>query len=114
MIFSFFGMRGLTRAQASTGWPSAPGKVIKSSVEREESSYEAQILYEFTLAGTTYNGNRVAYGDYGSDRPTHARRIVNLTDWVAASGRPRYPGYLPYYVLARHIPLRISQPGWEP
>lgn len=25
-------------------------------------------------------------------------RIVNLTDWVAASGRPRYRGYLPYYV----------------
>ena len=25
-------------------------------------------------------------------------RIVNITDWVAASGRPRYPGFLPYYV----------------
>jgi NAD(P)-dependent dehydrogenase (short-subunit alcohol dehydrogenase family) len=25
-------------------------------------------------------------------------RIVNTTDWVAASGRPRYEGYLPYYV----------------
>lgn len=25
-------------------------------------------------------------------------RIVNLSDWVAASGRPRYPGYLAYYV----------------
>jgi NAD(P)-dependent dehydrogenase (short-subunit alcohol dehydrogenase family) len=25
-------------------------------------------------------------------------RIVNFSDWVAASGRPRYPGYLPYYV----------------
>ena len=25
-------------------------------------------------------------------------RIVNFTDWIAASGRPRYPGYLPYYV----------------
>lgn len=25
-------------------------------------------------------------------------RIINFTDWVAASGRPRYPGYLPYYV----------------
>jgi NAD(P)-dependent dehydrogenase (short-subunit alcohol dehydrogenase family) len=24
-------------------------------------------------------------------------RIVNFTDWVAASGRPRYTGYLPYY-----------------
>lgn len=25
-------------------------------------------------------------------------RIVNFTDWVAASRRPRYVGYLPYYV----------------
>lgn len=24
--------------------------------------------------------------------------IVAFADWVAASGRPRYPGYLPYYV----------------
>ncbi len=25
-------------------------------------------------------------------------RIVNFADWVARSGRPRYAGYLPYYV----------------
>jgi NAD(P)-dependent dehydrogenase (short-subunit alcohol dehydrogenase family) len=25
-------------------------------------------------------------------------RIVTFADWVAASGRPRYTGYLPYYV----------------
>jgi NAD(P)-dependent dehydrogenase (short-subunit alcohol dehydrogenase family) len=25
-------------------------------------------------------------------------RIINFSDWVAASGRPRYPGYLPYDV----------------
>ncbi len=25
-------------------------------------------------------------------------RIVNCSDWVAASGRPRYRGFLPYYV----------------
>src|SRR5581483_6943337 len=25
-------------------------------------------------------------------------RIVNFSDWVARSGRPRYPGYLAYYV----------------
>jgi NAD(P)-dependent dehydrogenase (short-subunit alcohol dehydrogenase family) len=25
-------------------------------------------------------------------------RIVNFSDWVAKSGRPRYRGYLPYYV----------------
>ncbi len=25
-------------------------------------------------------------------------RIINFADWVAASARPRYPGYSPYYV----------------
>lgn len=25
-------------------------------------------------------------------------RIINFGDWIAASGRPRYRGYLPYYV----------------
>lgn len=30
-------------------------------------------------------------------------RIVNFTDWIAASGRPRYPGFLPYYVAKRGV-----------
>jgi NAD(P)-dependent dehydrogenase (short-subunit alcohol dehydrogenase family) len=30
-------------------------------------------------------------------------RIVNFSDWVAASGRPRYAGYLPYFVAKRAI-----------
>ncbi|HEY7499205.1 MAG TPA: SDR family oxidoreductase [Vicinamibacterales bacterium] len=30
-------------------------------------------------------------------------RIVNFSDWVAASGRPRYRGYLPYYVAKRGV-----------
>ena len=25
-------------------------------------------------------------------------RIINFSDWVAASGRPRYKGYVAYYV----------------
>jgi len=25
-------------------------------------------------------------------------RIINFADWIVASARPRYPGYLPYYV----------------
>jgi NAD(P)-dependent dehydrogenase (short-subunit alcohol dehydrogenase family) len=30
-------------------------------------------------------------------------RIINFTDWVAASGRPRYKGYVPYYVAKRGV-----------
>jgi NAD(P)-dependent dehydrogenase (short-subunit alcohol dehydrogenase family) len=32
-----------------------------------------------------------------------AGRIVNFSDWVAASGRPRYTGYVPYYVAKRGV-----------
>ena len=30
-------------------------------------------------------------------------RIVNFADWVAASGRPRYPGFLSYFVAKRAV-----------
>ena len=30
-------------------------------------------------------------------------RIVNFADWIAASGRPRYPGFLAYYVAKAGI-----------
>jgi NAD(P)-dependent dehydrogenase (short-subunit alcohol dehydrogenase family) len=30
-------------------------------------------------------------------------RIVNFSDWIASSGRPRYEGYLPYYVAKRGV-----------
>jgi pteridine reductase len=35
-------------------------------------------------------------------RATHGH-IVLFSDWVAASGRPRYRGYLPYYVAKRAV-----------
>jgi NAD(P)-dependent dehydrogenase (short-subunit alcohol dehydrogenase family) len=30
-------------------------------------------------------------------------RIINFSDWVARSGRPRYPGFVPYYVAKTGI-----------
>ncbi|MEO5894190.1 MAG: SDR family oxidoreductase [Vicinamibacterales bacterium] len=36
-------------------------------------------------------------------RRTGAGRIVNFADWVAASGRPRYTGLLPYFVAKRAV-----------
>jgi NAD(P)-dependent dehydrogenase (short-subunit alcohol dehydrogenase family) len=36
-------------------------------------------------------------------RRARGGRIVNFTDWVAASGRPRYKGYLPYFVAKRAV-----------
>jgi hypothetical protein len=82
----FFGVRGLIRAKASMNWPEVPGTVVSSRVDRQHSTnsdgrssttYHAEINYRYTVAGTTYHGSRVAYGDYGSSSSSHARKIVN-------------------------------------
>jgi NAD(P)-dependent dehydrogenase (short-subunit alcohol dehydrogenase family) len=35
-------------------------------------------------------------------------RIINFADWIAKSGRPRYKGYLPYYV-AKHAVIGLTE-----
>jgi NAD(P)-dependent dehydrogenase (short-subunit alcohol dehydrogenase family) len=35
-------------------------------------------------------------------------RIINFSDWIAVSGRPRYKGYLPYYV-AKHGVIGLTE-----
>ena len=35
-------------------------------------------------------------------------RIINFADWIAASGRPRYKGFLPYYV-AKHGVIGLTE-----
>jgi NAD(P)-dependent dehydrogenase (short-subunit alcohol dehydrogenase family) len=36
-------------------------------------------------------------------RAAGTARIINFADWIAASGRPRYKNYVPYYVAKRGI-----------
>jgi NAD(P)-dependent dehydrogenase (short-subunit alcohol dehydrogenase family) len=36
-------------------------------------------------------------------RRTGGGRIINFSDWLAASGRPRYKDYVPYYVAKRGV-----------
>jgi NAD(P)-dependent dehydrogenase (short-subunit alcohol dehydrogenase family) len=35
-------------------------------------------------------------------------RIINFSDWIAASGRPRYKGFVPYYV-AKHGVVGLTE-----
>jgi len=41
-------------------------------------------------------------------RAKEGGRIINFTDWVARSGRPRYKGFLPYYV-AKHAVVGLTE-----
>ena len=85
-IVTFFGGRGLVRAYGSVDWPTAQGKVVISSIDVQQSktsgstksttSYHAEIQYEFTVDGISIDGDRVAYGDYGTGNSNHASSIV--------------------------------------
>ena len=44
-----------------------------------------------------------AGGDSAHARGGAGGRIINFSDWIAASGRPRYKGFLPYYVAKRGV-----------
>ena len=112
---AYFGFRGLVRAKASLDWPSAPGKIIASSVEKHRSSrsngrssttYHAEIRYAFSVDGRSLTGSRVAYGDYGSSDPDHAREIAG-----------RYPVGKPVtvYYMPENPEESLLEPGlkWQ-
>lgn len=81
----FFGFRGLIRAKASVNWPMVEGKIVESTVDRSTSNsngsssttYQAAVLYDYSVDGTLFSSDCVAYGDYGTSSPSHARDIVN-------------------------------------
>ena len=54
---------------------------------------DVDLMSAYRLARTTVPHLRAAGGG----------RIIHFADWTAASGRPRYPGYLPYYVAKRAL-----------
>jgi len=96
------GFGGLTpfRAQASKSWPTEPGVVVSSSVERREgrreglrdATYYGKIQYEFSVNGVTFKGNRVAYGSVGADESDYARRVVSRYPEGAAVTVSYMPG----------------------
>ncbi len=112
------GVRELQDAVLSTKWPIARGHVVHSSVDRqtnnERTTYHAVIMYNYEVNGTVYSGSRVAYGDYGSSNPIHAREIVDRYPKgkeVMISHMPESPGVSllePGIKIQAWIPLLVG------
>ncbi len=78
----FFGVKSLVTAKASETWPTVQGKVVSSSVDSKQgdkggTTYHAEVLYEYTVAGQLQSSNNIAFGSYGSSDPSRARGTVN-------------------------------------
>src|SRR5712692_2013301 len=94
--------------------PKAPGALVKAVTERlgaldilicMASRYERTVLAALDEAAWSANLDANLKSVYllalAAAAPMRARgggRIIAFADWLPASGRPRYRGYLPYYV----------------
>jgi NAD(P)-dependent dehydrogenase (short-subunit alcohol dehydrogenase family) len=63
------------------------------SPEDLQSSFDVEVKSAFALARAAVPHMRTAGGG----------RIVNFSDWLAVSDRPRYKGYLAYYVAKKAV-----------
>ena len=82
-VMSFFGVRQLMRAQASTTWPTVTGVVTISELgkqmgnERDESTtYSADISYDYVANDRSYVNGAVSFDGVRSSDPSTARRLL--------------------------------------
>lgn len=75
---------GLYKFRASKTWLWTTGEITSAEMEKHVSqgrsrsvTYHAAIVYDYSVQGTKYSGHRVAFGEYGTSNPNHARQILN-------------------------------------
>jgi len=52
--------------------------VVFHKSKKSGGAYHAEIMYNYFVKNQIYSNNKVAFGDYGSSNPQHARSISNL------------------------------------
>lgn len=76
----FLGVRDLDRAGASADWPAVRGTVessrVESSTDDDGTTYGAEVLVRYEVAGAEYLSNRVRFGEFSSSDPGPAQRTV--------------------------------------
>ena len=80
-----WGIGILKDAKASTSWPTVQGEITGSRIDKSTSrdsdghtdtTYRADVTYRYAVEDAEYTGDTVSFGEYGSDRRSHADRIV--------------------------------------
>ena len=81
---SFIGYRALGKSLEATHWTKADGMVLSSVVDRQWSSglhshatFYAKVRYQYTVNGRIYTSEKVSFGEYGSNDPRDAYKVVH-------------------------------------
>jgi len=109
-------LRSKRLANASQSWQGTQGKVIESRVEKRTStdttdghsstSYDAIVLYKYSVMGKEYSGDRVAFGVKNTN-PGPANEVIKrypVDTQVMVYYNPKKPG--------EAVLERSSNSGW--
>lgn len=83
----WYGVRQVSEAAATAGWPSTQGRIIKADVIRtveggermfsdEIAHYSLVFEYQYSVGGRPYTGARIAVGETPPDGPAAARSRI--------------------------------------
>lgn len=85
LVFVKFGRPGLEEAKASQEWPSVQGTIERSQVVRKrrgsnkKTTYSADVIYRYSVAGESFESNQVRFGgDVSSSSSKHAYKTTGL------------------------------------
>ena len=94
------GLYSLRMSYLAKGWPTTNGRVTRCEVEASSDSktttYEAVVKYSYVVAGTTYEGDRIAFGYSGSSLRSAHQEIADRLTGVRT-------------VLVRYDPKHVSR-----
>ena len=65
LVITGFGSRCVLQARASAAWPSAPGKIVETTIKcvlNEGTAYSPAVKYEYVVDGKSYLAERICFG----------------------------------------------------
>jgi len=76
VVITVGSVRQSRRSKQSGAWPTVVGVVVKSRVEDDEGTYQADVTYEYEVAGCGYYGTRIRFGYCGGPRRGSAQELA--------------------------------------
>jgi hypothetical protein len=94
------------QASRASAWPTVPGHITYSGVAKgcgRGASFYPVVSYTYTVAGTTYEGKRVTFGNVGCGPEGLAQTIAN--EWPSGKTVPVYvdPSVPTEAVITTHV-----------
>jgi hypothetical protein len=81
LVFGYLAIHNWRRARASLAWPTVQGQVLSAFLQEhtdsdEGVSYDPKVTYTYTVSGTEYQNDQIAFGGVSSSSKSKAQAYL--------------------------------------